>query len=65
MDDINNLVQIAACIADVTNDGLVDGADLATLLSQWGTSGSADLTGDGNVDGADLAALLAAWGSCG
>ena len=52
------------CAADLSGDGVVDGADLADLLSQWGGPGTADLTGDGNVDGADLAALLAAWGAC-
>lgn len=48
--------------ADLTGDGVVNGADLAALLAQWGTDGDADLTGDGVVNGADLAALLAQWG---
>jgi aminopeptidase S len=48
--------------ADLNNSGAVDGADLAVLLSQWGTSGSADLDFDGLVGGSDLALLLAAWG---
>lgn len=47
--------------ADLTGDGLVNGADLAALLAQWGTDGSADLTGDSVVNGADLAMLLANW----
>jgi hypothetical protein len=54
-------------------DGVVDGADLAFLLGQWGrVSGGgspADIVssatfqppGDGQVDGADLAFLLGEW----
>jgi len=53
------------CPADLNEDGEIDGADLATILSAWGTfGGAADLNTDGVVDGADLTALLAAWGSC-
>lgn len=50
---------------DLNGDGIVDGADLGTLLSAWGPvpSGSvADLNSDGAVDGADLGVLLAHWG---
>ena len=47
--------------ADLNGDGFVNGADLATLLSQWGGPGDADLNGDGTVDGTDLAQLLANW----
>ncbi len=47
--------------ADLDGDGDVDAADLATLLSQWGTAGSADLDGDGAVGATDLATLLGAW----
>lgn len=47
---------------DINGDGIVDGADLAILLSAWGTNDpDADLNGDGVVDGADLTLLLAAW----
>jgi hypothetical protein len=50
--------------ADLNGDGVVDAADLAILLSQWGcTKGcSADLNADGTVDAADLTILLGAWG---
>jgi hypothetical protein len=51
------------CPADITGDGVVDGADLGALLGAWGTP-NADLTGDNVTDGADLGALLGAWGSC-
>jgi len=72
----------AACPGDVVDsvtllpppDGLVDGADLAYLLGEWGRNpGSpADIVTsktllpppDGLVDGADLAVLLGAWGPC-
>ncbi len=47
--------------ADLNGDGLVNGADLAALLSQWGADGAADLNDDGVIDGADLAQLLSNW----
>ena len=47
---------------DLDGDGRVNGADLGTLLGNWGIgTGLADLNGDGRIDGADLGALLAAW----
>lgn len=53
------------CPADLDGDGVVGGADLASILAAWGTGGpSGDLDGDGVVGGADLASLLAAWGAC-
>ena len=51
----------AQCVADLSGDDTVDGADLAALLAAWGTS-AADISGDGTVDGIDLAVMLAAWG---
>ncbi len=55
-------------------DGVVDGADLAALLGQWGpnagsfadivSSGTFNPPPDGVVDAADLAAVLANWGAC-
>ncbi len=53
------------CIADVNDDGTVNGADLGAVLAQWGAAGSGDLNDSGVVDGLDLAILLAAWGDCG
>jgi endonuclease/exonuclease/phosphatase family metal-dependent hydrolase len=47
---------------DINQDGIVDGGDLAVLLSQWGTTGEADIDGSGLVDGSDLGMLLSAWG---
>ncbi len=53
----------AGTVGDLNGDGVVDGADLATLLANWGPCAGcpADLNGDGVVDGADLAQLLANW----
>ncbi len=48
--------------ADVNGDGSVDGADLAIVLSAWGSDlPTADVNQDGNVDGVDLAVVLSAW----
>lgn len=46
---------------DLNGDGVVNSADLAMLLGQWGFDGSADLTADGTVDAADLSMLLGYW----
>jgi len=54
------------CLGDLTGDGLVDGADLAVLLSGWGESfgASADFNADGLTNGHDLAIVLGHWGPC-
>ncbi len=56
------------CAADLNDDGVVDAADLAVLLGEWGTTvpvgKGADVDWDGDIDGADLAVLLGAWGGC-
>ncbi|MDG2031727.1 MAG: hypothetical protein P8J45_12050 [Phycisphaerales bacterium] len=65
----NNHISEVCCIADLNGDGLVDGADLTTLLGEWGGCGEegcrADLDQDGLVDGADMTILLGSWGNCG
>jgi len=48
-------------LGDLNNDGIVDGADLGILLSNWGNPGLGDLNDDGIVDGADLGILLSNW----
>ena len=49
--------------ADVDCTGIVDGADLSAILSNWGASnGPEDLDGDGFVGGSDLAQVLSNWG---
>ncbi|MFM7260681.1 MAG: hypothetical protein ACKO3W_08765, partial [bacterium] len=54
------------CPSDLDGSGTVDSADLANVLSAWGTCGgcAADLDGNGTVDSADLAQVLSAWGAC-
>ena len=53
--------------ADFNCDGLVDGQDLAVLLTNWGVCPDmipgclGDITLDGFIDSADLAELLNAW----
>jgi len=58
-----------SCAGDINGDGMVDGNDLAILLSSWGPcpgtgSCAGDISGDGVVNGNDLAILLSSWGSC-
>ncbi|MDZ4829153.1 MAG: hypothetical protein SGJ09_03020 [Phycisphaerae bacterium] len=57
----NSIGTCPAVAADLNNDGMVDGADLALLLSNWNNRGPGDLNGDGFVNAADLAILLGAW----
>jgi len=55
------------CASDITDDGQINGADLAQLLADWGQCPgpcASDINGDGQIDGADLAQLLADWGQC-
>lgn len=49
--------------ADINHDGLVNGSDLAAVLSAWGACANcpADINQDGVVDGVDLATLLSTW----
>ncbi len=48
--------------ADIDGNGLVNGADLAAVLTAFGTAFSAaDIDHSGLVDGLDLAAILAGW----
>lgn len=62
-------IEPASCPADFDASGRVDGADLATLLANWGAVPwyriePADLNGDAVVGSADLGILLAQWGDC-
>lgn len=56
------------CIADLSGDGVVGGADLGLLLAVWGPTPPSfphfDLNDDGFVSGADLGLLLSVWGPC-
>ena len=55
--------QAPPCPGDYDASGIRDGADLATLLSAWGTP-AGDIDGDGATGGSDLATLLSGWGVC-
>jgi hypothetical protein len=56
----------AACAGDTNGDGLVNGADLSVLLSQFGQNvpagTGADFNSSGSVNGADLSVLLSRFG---
>ena len=57
----------AQCPADVNHDHIVDGVDIAQILSSWGPNGDpvgSDINGDGSTDGVDLAIVLGGWGVC-
>jgi hypothetical protein len=58
------IITVPPCLADLTGNGTVDGADLGVLLGDWGGTASGDLNGDGTTNGADLGILLGAWGPC-
>jgi hypothetical protein len=52
------------CPADLTLDGMVDAADIGSLLGEWNSRRSvADLNHDQFVDANDLAILLGAFGT--
>lgn len=47
---------------DLNGDQLVNGQDLAALLSAWGSAGgAADINQDGIVNGSDMAVILSDW----
>jgi len=56
------------CPADATRDGVVDGADLGALLTDWGRPSRVnpriDLDADGVISAGDLGLMLGAWGVC-
>jgi hypothetical protein len=53
--------EISAVPGDLNDDGVVNGADLGLLLSQWGGPGSGDFDGSGTVNGGDLGLMLSYW----
>lgn len=60
-------VDACPCPPDFDSNGVVDGADLGSLLASWGAAPpgtAADFDASGQVDGADLGVLLASWGAC-
>lgn len=59
---LNAAGTLAAIPGDINGDGFVNAADLAFVLSAWGTPDlAADINGDGTVNGIDLLFLLSAW----
>jgi hypothetical protein len=55
--------EVVSTPGDLNGDGTVNGADLSTLLSAWGTSDpTADIDSNGVVGGSDLAIMLSNWG---
>lgn len=49
-------------VADITLDGIVDGADQGILMAEWNTNSyRSDLNQDGLVDSADYGILLSQW----
>jgi hypothetical protein len=67
-DGIPDICQQPTCVdADLFRNGVINGADLGILLSQWGPAPAgtvSDINRDGQVSGADLGFLLNAWGPC-
>jgi len=53
--------RVSTLPGDVNGDGIVNGADLAVVLGNWGQGGVGDINDDGIVDGADLAIVLGNW----
>lgn len=50
-----------SAVHDLNGDGRVNAADLALLLSAWGTAGPGDFNNDGTVGATDLGIILAMW----
>jgi formylglycine-generating enzyme required for sulfatase activity len=59
---------LGQCPGDITGNGVVDGADLGSVLGAWESDGTtqpgSDINSDGIVNGADLAILIGAFGPC-
>lgn len=56
------------CTGDLTQDRIVNAADLGLLIGAWNTDGSivegSDINDDDIVNAADLGLLIGAWGAC-
>jgi hypothetical protein len=64
--DLDSVVLVGPCPADINGDGVVDASDLAIVLGAWGSTSdlTTDLDYSGVTDASDLAVLLGAWGVC-
>jgi hypothetical protein len=67
-DGVPDVCQQPTCAdADLFRNGVINGADLGILLSEWGPANAntvSDINSDGFVNGADLGILLSFWGAC-
>jgi hypothetical protein len=65
---IPDVCELPTCSdADLYPNGVINGADLGILLSEWGpvtAATTSDIDGDGTVGGGDLGILLSFWGNC-
>ena len=54
------------CVGDVTGDGVVDVADLLSVIKAWGPCSGcpADINGDSVVNVTDILAIVNDWGAC-
>jgi hypothetical protein len=58
----NGAAVTVTCLADVNNDGNVDGDDVIDFLAAWDVGAeSADVNDDGSTDGDDVIALFDRW----
>jgi hypothetical protein len=67
LDDFNGdwIPDECQCLADLSQNGVVDIADVLMLIATWGeTCSLGDLNGDNTVEVQDLLYLIAAWGGC-
>ncbi|MBL9119552.1 MAG: hypothetical protein JNL80_06545 [Phycisphaerae bacterium] len=64
--DLDSVVLVSTCSADLNGDGVVDAQDLAILLGAWGSTSdpASDINYSGLTDATDLAILLGSWGPC-
>lgn len=64
--DLDSVVLVSTCPADLNGDGTVDALDLAVLLGAWGSTSdpASDINASGLTDASDLAVLLGSWGPC-
>ncbi len=65
--NLNGVPDVCECIGDLFPNGIINGADLGIMLSEWGPAVGntiSDLNRDGSVDGTDLGYLLSRWGTC-
>jgi hypothetical protein len=66
LDEQIQFVKPSLSRGDINRDGVVDSADIAHILANYGQHGyvQGDVNWDGKIDGEDIGALLADWGEC-